>query len=55
MKYGFVCDSSDCDTLIEVTPLEGYNFPGGEIKMTCPCGRSMNWISDPTWEPKVRS
>lgn len=45
IKYTFVCDPNECDTLIEVTCKSGFDFPSGEISMTCPCGRSMNFIS----------
>ena len=45
MKYTFVCDPDNCDTLIEVTCPSGFDFPNGEVKMICPCGRQMSYIS----------
>lgn len=45
MKYTFVCDPNNCDTLIEVTCPSGFDFPNGEVKMFCPCGRQMSYIS----------
>ena len=45
MKYTFVCDPDNCDTLIEVTCASGFDFPNGEIKLICPCGRQMSYIS----------
>jgi hypothetical protein len=44
-KYVFVCDPDECDTLIEVTCVSGFDFPNGVIKHTCPCGRQMTYIS----------
>jgi len=44
-KYTFVCDPDECDTLIEVTCVSGFDFPNGVIKHTCPCGRQMAYIS----------
>jgi hypothetical protein len=44
-KYVFVCDPDECDTLIEVTCVAGFDFPNGVIKHTCPCGRQMAYIS----------
>jgi len=44
-KYVFVCDPDECDTLIEVTCVSGFDFPNGVIKHTCPCGRQMSYIS----------
>lgn len=44
-KYVFVCDPDECDTLIEVTCVSGFDFPNGVIKHTCPCGREMSYIS----------
>lgn len=44
-KYTFVCDPDECDTLIEVTCVSGFDFPNGMIKHTCPCGREMSYIS----------
>jgi hypothetical protein len=52
VRYTFVCDPDHCDTLIEVLPVEGRSLFGDEVKMICPCGRSMNWITDPEWKPK---
>lgn len=43
-KYTFVCDPDACDTLIEVTCKE-FDFPNGEVKMSCPCGRVMQLVS----------
>lgn len=45
MKYTFVCDPNLCDTLIEVTCPSEFDFPNGEVKMFCPCGRQMAYIS----------
>jgi hypothetical protein len=44
-KYTFVCDPDECDTLIEVTCVSGFDFPNGVIKHTCPCGRQMAYVS----------
>ena len=44
-KYTFVCDPDECDTLIEVTCVSGFDFPNGVVKHTCPCGREMSYIS----------
>lgn len=44
-QYRFVCDPDLCDTLIEVTCPSGFDFPNGVIKLTCPCGRQMQYIS----------
>ena len=44
IKYTFVCDPDECDTLIEVTCKLPFDFPNGEVAMTCPCGRKMQWI-----------
>ena len=44
-KYVFVCDPDECDTLIEITCVSGFDFPNGVIKHTCPCGRQMAYIS----------
>ena len=41
--YTFVCDPDECDLLIEVHT-DRFDFPNGEIKMTCPCGRLMQYI-----------
>lgn len=56
MKYTFVCDPNACDTLIEVTCPSGFDFPNGQVKMFCPCGRQMAYISatiQPTNERKI--
>lgn len=44
-KYVFVCDPDECDTLIEVTCVSGFDFPNGVIEHTCPCGRQMAYVS----------
>jgi hypothetical protein len=44
MVYVFVCDPEDCDAMIKVYVSDLHDFPSGEIKMTCPCGRSMHYI-----------
>ena len=61
-KYTFVCDPDECDTLIEVTCVSGFDFPNGVIKHTCPCGREMSYISatilsseQPTKEEKMET
>ncbi len=61
-KYTFVCDPDECDTLIEVTCVSGFDFPNGIIKHTCPCGRQMAYISatiltsnQPTKEEKMQT
>ncbi len=61
-KYTFVCDPDECDTLIEVTCVSGFDFPNGVIKHTCPCGRQMAYISatmltsnQPTKEEKMET
>jgi hypothetical protein len=43
--YTFVCEPNECDALVEFIPSDGFGFPNGEVKMTCACGRQMNWIS----------
>lgn len=45
MKYTFVCDPDNCDTMIEITVPAQHDFPNGVIKNTCPCGREMSYIS----------
>lgn len=45
LKYIFVCDPDECDTLIEVTCKLPFDFPNGEVAMTCPCGRKMQWTT----------
>ena len=61
-KYVFVCDPDECDTLIEITCVSGFDFPNGVIKHTCPCGREMSYISaiilsseQPTKEEKMET
>ena len=44
-KYTFVCDPDECDSLVELTTVEGFGFPNGEVRNTCPCGREMSYIS----------
>jgi hypothetical protein len=44
-KYTFICDPDECDTMIEVTTSDGFGFPSGVVKLTCPCGRDMLHIS----------
>jgi len=44
-KYTFICDPDECDTMIEVTSSDGFGFPSGVVKLTCPCGRDMLHIS----------
>jgi len=43
-KYTFICDPEECDTMIEVT-VGPFNWPNGVIKLTCPCGREMQYLS----------
>ena len=43
-KYTFVCDPDECDTMIEVT-VGPFNWPNGVVKLTCPCGREMQYLS----------
>lgn len=45
IKYTFVCDPDNCDTLIEVTCASGFDYPNGVVELTCPCGRKMSYIS----------
>ena len=45
IKYVFVCDPQECDTLVEITCVDGSNFPKSEIENKCPCGRTMAYIS----------
>lgn len=45
MKYTFVCDPNECDALLEFTARDGFDFPNGVVKITCPCGRQMQYIS----------
>jgi len=44
-KYTFVCDPDECDSLVEITTVDGFGFPNGVIRNTCPCGREMSYIS----------
>jgi hypothetical protein len=44
-KYTFVCYRTECDALLEFTVRDGFGFPNGEVKMICPCGQEMSWIS----------
>jgi hypothetical protein len=44
-KYTFVCDPDECDSLVELTTVDGFGFPNGVIENTCPCGRKMSYIS----------
>lgn len=43
-KYTFVCDPEECDTMIEVTT-GPFDWPSGVIKLTCPCGSPMQYLS----------
>ena len=40
MVYAFVCDPDECNTLIEVH-CSKWDFPSGQVRMNCPCGRPM--------------
>ena len=44
MIYTFVCDPDHCDSMIQFHARDGYGFPNGMVKMTCPCGRTMQFI-----------
>lgn len=44
-KYWFICDQEECDSAVEFHARDGFGFPSGEVKMTCPCGRAMQYIS----------
>jgi hypothetical protein len=44
-KYTFVCDPDECDCLIELTSSDGFGFPSGVTKLTCPCGRETTLLS----------
>jgi hypothetical protein len=44
-KYTFVCDPGECDSLIELTSSDGFGFPSGVTKLTCPCGRETTLLS----------
>lgn len=43
-KYTFVCDPDECDSLVELTTVDGFGFPNGVLENTCPCGRKMSYI-----------
>jgi hypothetical protein len=43
-KYTFVCDPDECDSLVELTTVDGFGFPNGVVENTCPCGRKMSYI-----------
>lgn len=45
MIYIFVCDPDECDARIDFHARDGFGFPNGEVKMICPCGRRMQYIS----------
>ena len=34
-----------CDAMIIFHARDGFGYPNGEVKMTCPCGRKMQYIS----------
>lgn len=44
-KYWFICDQEECDSAVEFHARDGFGFPSGEVKMTCPCGRAMQYVS----------
>jgi hypothetical protein len=44
-KYTFICDPDECDCLIELTSSDGFGFPSGVTKLTCPCGRETTLLS----------
>ena len=44
-KYTFVCDPEECDAMLEFTTRDGFGWPNGIVRMECPCGRIMFWIS----------
>lgn len=44
-KYWFVCDQDECDSAVEFHARDGFGFPNGEVKMTCPCGKAMQYVS----------
>lgn len=52
IKYTFVCDPEGCDALLEFTCRNAFDFPNGEVAMTCPCGRKMQWIEKEKKEDK---
>jgi hypothetical protein len=45
MIYTFICDPDECDAMIIFHARDGFGYPNGEVKMTCPCGRKMQYIS----------
>jgi hypothetical protein len=45
MIYTFICDPDECDTMIEVHIRDGMGFPSGMVRMKCPCGKPMQYIS----------
>ena len=47
-KYTFVCDPDECDSLVELTTVDGFGFPNGVVENTCPCGRKMSYIGATT-------
>lgn len=44
VRYTFVCDPDECDSLLEFTARDGYGFPNGVVRMNCPCGREMLYV-----------
>ena len=44
VKYTFTCDPDECDALVEFTSKDGFGFPNGVIRMTCGCGKELNYI-----------
>lgn len=44
MKYTFICDPDECNTLIDVT-CDEFDFPSGVTQITCPCGRKPTLLS----------
>ena len=44
-KYTFICDPDDCDSLVEITTVDGFGFPNGAVRNVCPCGKEMQYIS----------
>ena len=44
-KYTFICDPDECDTMFEVITSDGFGFPSGITKLTCPCGRDTTLVS----------
>lgn len=43
-KYSFVCNG-ECDALIEYTFKDGFGWPNGVIKLSCPCGSDTTLLS----------